>query len=114
MSRRETGLLAEDAAARLFAARGARIVARNLRTPYAEIDLLAEEDGTLVLVEVKARARNAAYALSRAQRQRLVRAALYLQGQRGSLDTPIRFDVVTCDVQSGAYQHIIGAWDASD
>ncbi|MGV6814412.1 MAG: YraN family protein [Phycisphaerales bacterium] len=47
----------EDAAARLMKRSGLRILARNLRLPIGEIDLLCldPKSGTIVIVEVKAR-----------------------------------------------------------
>jgi putative endonuclease len=59
-SRRRRGLLArllgtrgERAAVRALRRRGYRVLGRNLRTPAGELDVLAEERGLLVLVEVK-------------------------------------------------------------
>jgi putative endonuclease len=56
MSRRDLGRRAEQFVADALTARGWRILGRNLRTPYAEVDLLAlEPGGAWVVVEVKAR-----------------------------------------------------------
>lgn len=56
MSSRATGTAAESFVAAALEQRGWRILARNLRSPYAELDLLAEEPGgAWVIVEVKAR-----------------------------------------------------------
>lgn len=56
MSRRRIGQLAESHVADALAARGWRVLGRNVRTPCAELDLVAEDPGgALVLVEVKAR-----------------------------------------------------------
>jgi len=59
-ARRRRGLLArligtrgERAAVRALRARGLRVLGRNLRTPAGELDVLAEDRGLLVLVEVK-------------------------------------------------------------
>ena len=49
------GRLAEGVAAGLLAARGWKLVGRNLKAGGAEADLLAWEGETLVVVEVKAR-----------------------------------------------------------
>ena len=49
------GKWGEQAAADFLAERGYEIVARNLRTPYGEIDLIAQKDGFTIFVEVKAR-----------------------------------------------------------
>lgn len=71
------GLAAEAAAAAALERDGWVILARRLRTEAAEIDLVAEKDGLLAIVEVKARPRlaAAAAALSLRQRQRLLAAA---------------------------------------
>lgn len=45
----------EDAAADYLTSRGYRILARNVRTPYGEIDLVAEIEDLTVFVEVKTR-----------------------------------------------------------
>ena len=49
------GRLGENAAAAYLEARGYRIVARNARTPYGEIDLIAQAADHLAFVEVKTR-----------------------------------------------------------
>ena len=54
-SRQRVGQAGEDAAAALLADQGYTIVERNYRTRMGEIDLIAEEDGVLCFVEVKAR-----------------------------------------------------------
>ena len=60
--------------------RGYRILARNLRTPPSEVDILALHRGDLVVVEVKARASWEACedALSHPTRRRLDRACAWL------------------------------------
>jgi putative endonuclease len=49
------GKWGESAAADYLLERGYDIVARNIRTPYGEIDLIAQKDGFLIFVEVKTR-----------------------------------------------------------
>lgn len=60
--RQRIGRWGEEVAARYLEERGCRIVARNVRTPYGEIDLIAEQGGVTLFVEVKART-SAAYGL---------------------------------------------------
>lgn len=55
MTRAERGRAGEDAAAALLQAHGYRIVARNVRGPGGEIDIIARDGDTIVFVEVKAR-----------------------------------------------------------
>jgi putative endonuclease len=90
-----TGARAEDLCARLLAAAGLRVLARNWRCRLGEIDLIAEEEGTLVFAEVRSRASGgfggAAESVTAAKRSRLLAAArLYLAGRPG---TNCRFDV---------------------
>lgn len=86
MSRRSLGLAAEEHVAAALAGRGWELLARNLRTPYAEVDLLARDPrGALVLVEVKARHPLAFLAgedhLAPRQRRRLEAALQWLAGR---------------------------------
>jgi putative endonuclease len=54
VTRLRTGRLAEARAAEHLASLGYEIVARNARTKYGELDLVALDRGALVFVEVKA------------------------------------------------------------
>ncbi len=54
-ARQSLGRLGEDLAARYLVEHGFTILARNLRTPYGEIDLLVRQDTLTVFVEVKTR-----------------------------------------------------------
>lgn len=86
VSRRSTGLVAEEYVAAALAARGWMVLARNLRTPYAEVDLLAQDPrGALVIVEVKSRHPLSFLAgedhLNFRQRRRLESALLWLAGR---------------------------------
>jgi putative endonuclease len=49
------GKWGEEQAALYLSQRGYDIAARNVRTPYGEIDLIAGKDGLTVFVEVKTR-----------------------------------------------------------
>lgn len=55
--RRRFGDAGEAVAARALEARGARIVARNVRTRYGEIDIVARDRSGWLFVEVKTRRR---------------------------------------------------------
>ena len=51
----KVGAWGESAAAAYLEQRGYTIVARNVRTPYGEIDIVAAKDGYTIFVEVKTR-----------------------------------------------------------
>jgi putative endonuclease len=88
----------EDAAVDALRARGYRILERNVRLRRGELDIVAQDAGQLVFVEVKAR-RGRGYgtpaeAVDARKRARLVRlAAAYLAARRLA-ERPCRFDVV--------------------
>ena len=91
------GRQAEDAAADALMREGWAVLARRARTPAGEIDLVAEKDGLLAFVEVKARPslHEAAYALGARQRMRLMQAAeAWLAAHPGHGAAGMRFDVL--------------------
>lgn len=55
MDTRKYGAFAEEQASRLLIKKGYKIIDRNYRTRYAEIDIVATDNESLVFVEVKAR-----------------------------------------------------------
>jgi len=55
LHRQAIGRWGETAAAQYLTSQGYEILERNLRTPYGEIDLVAQIEGTIVFIEVKAR-----------------------------------------------------------
>ena len=94
-----TGARAEDLCADLLRASGLRILERNWRCRHGEIDLIAEERGTLVFAEVRMRSGNAyggaAESVTQAKRARLIAAArLYLTRKP---EVACRFDVFLVD-----------------
>lgn len=47
------GQWGEETAATYLNARGYEILARNVRTPYGEIDIIAKQDNLIIFIEVK-------------------------------------------------------------
>jgi len=96
--------------------RGYRILARDLRSPAGEIDIVARRGRILAIIEVKARDATAAAigAASARQRARIVRAARLFVGRHPRLaHLTVRFDLmlVTAD---GWPRHLTDAWRADD
>ena len=93
------GRAGEDLAAAYLALSGARVLERNVRLAGVEVDLVAEDGGAHVVVEVKYRGRGdyggAAAAIDHTKRERLRRAALALQ--RGSARR-VRIDVIAIEL----------------
>ena len=93
------GKQAEDVALRYLLQKGLRLLTRNYRGPAGEIDLVMDQRGTLVFVEIRyrraARFGGAGESVDSRKRARLVATALdYLQRHREAAKCPIRFDVV--------------------
>jgi putative endonuclease len=109
------GLSAESRAAAYLIAKGYRIVARRWRSPAGEIDIVARRRGTLIFVEVKARASldQAAESVVAQQRQRIIGAAeVWLAAHPDDANCDMRFDAVL--VAPGKMpRHIEAAFDAT-
>ncbi len=91
-----------------------RIVARRVKTPLGEIDLIARRFGVTVFVEVKARRADDGEldALLAVNRRRILRAAEYYLTRRPALAaTPLRFDVIFLAPLSWPV-HVRDAFDA--
>jgi putative endonuclease len=109
----------ERIAARHLERKGWRILERGFRTRTGEIDLVAEEEGVLVFVEVKARSGlgcgRPADAVDARKRGRILRAAHLWLARHGSIETPCRFDVVEVLSEGGSeplIHHIPDAFQA--
>ncbi len=99
---------------------GFRILGRNVRSPLGELDLIADQAGTLVFVEVKRR-RSGAYggaieAVDARKRAKLIQLASQYLAQHRLHDRACRFDVVLIQDDAGtgtAVQHIANAFDVA-
>jgi putative endonuclease len=111
--RHEFGRRGEDAAAAWLARQGCEVVARNVRTAFGEIDLVALDGDVVVFVEVKARrGQGALEAVGPAKQRRLVRLATAFLARAGWLERKARFDVVAVDGR-GACTHVANAFDCA-
>lgn len=110
---KSTGNLGEDLAAEFLLKLGYKIVERNLRVTFGEIDILAEDKKTIVIIEVKT-VRGEGFGLA----QELVRykkqEKLKLLGRFMEQQYPkrsIRIDVIGVDI-SGVepkIEHLVNA-----
>lgn len=99
MRRAERGARAERRAAEWLRAQGLKLVERNVRSRFGEIDLVMEDGDTLVFVEVRYRGRNdyggAAASVTAAKQGRLRRAiGVYIAGHPRAGKRNLRADVV--------------------
>ncbi len=119
--RHQFGQASEVWAEQFLRAKGYRILERNLRTSLGELDLVAEDAGVLVFVEVKGRATEAfggaLLAVDRRKRAKLVRLASQYLAQRHLSDRPCRFDVVLVQGQpsaQGQIEHLQNAFEVAE
>jgi putative endonuclease len=92
------------------------LLARRARTPAGELDMVAERDGLLAFIEVKARPSlsEAAFALGRRQRDRLMLAGeCWLAEHPGHGTAGIRFDLLLV-AADGTVRRIADAFRAGD
>jgi putative endonuclease len=98
-SKIECGAAAEAAAAHYLQTHGLSVLARNLRCRAGELDLVCLEDGVIVIVEVRHRARadfgGALASVTRRKQRKLIRATQFQWQRRPAWRTrTLRFDVV--------------------
>jgi putative endonuclease len=102
-NKKEIGAWGEKIAAGWLAERGCEIVARNVRTPYGEIDIVAQEDDLTLFVEVKTRASKRLgppeISITRKKQSHMLASAEYYAAQRG-IDH-WRIDVIAVEGNSG-------------
>ena len=111
MSTKQDGDWGEALVEKYLSERGCRIVEREWRCRFGEIDLVAEKDGVLLFVEVKLRT-NLQYGAPReyvtVKKQEKLRAAALLYLSERELDVPARFDgggLHRCAPQRGQNAH---------
>ncbi len=119
-ARKRLGERGEDAAAAYLERAGMTVIERNWRGTQGEVDIIALEDETLVLCEVKTRKTvsqgTPEEAITPAKQRRYVRLANAYMQQAGLDEVPVRFDVVSILViaeDRALLRHHRGAFDAS-
>ena len=111
-----SGRSGENTAVAALAHEGWTVLARRARTPAGELDLVAEREGLLAFIEVKARPSfaEAAFALGPRQRARLLAAAeCWLAEHPGHGAAGMRFDVLLV-AADGAVRRIADAFRLGD
>lgn len=119
--RHRFGHTSEVMAEQFLLAKGYRILGRNVRTQLGELDIVAEDKGVLVFIEVKGRASEAfggaLLAVNRRKQAKLVKLASQYLAQRHLSDRPCRFDVMLVQgfpSAGGRIEHLQNAFDASE
>ena len=119
--RRARGDAVEAAARRFLETRGLRLLARNAHSRGGEVDLVMDDAGTVVFVEVRYRADAAfgggAASVDARKRRKLVRAAqVWLLRHPRHANAPCRFDVMAAsgDPATPAFDWLRDAFRADD
>jgi putative endonuclease len=118
VDRRAFGGEAEELAVAHLERSGYRIRDRNVPCRVGELDIVAEKDGTLVIVEVRMKTSSEwgdpSETVMGQKQRRVVKATLYyLQGERLG-DVNVRFDVIAVvgRGKKAVVEHYIDAFDA--
>ncbi|MDG4654161.1 YraN family protein [Chryseobacterium arthrosphaerae] len=116
------GKIAEDLAAGHLQKNGYKILVRNFRFQKAEIDIIAEKDNLVIIVEVKARSTDAFMlpqeAVTKTKIRSIVSAANHYL-EEFNKGNEVRFDIITVlpdEKRQLTIEHIpdaFQAWDAN-
>lgn len=118
--RGDLGRRGEQAASDFLIKRGCTILARNVRYPEGELDIVVRDGQSLVFVEVRTR-RSLRHgeiweSITPAKRRRVVRAAQRFRSEHRLLSVPCRFDVITVlwpdSLAEPTITHFPGAFEA--
>ena len=106
------GKVGEDKAAAFLKKQGIKVLERNYKNAFGEIDIIAKDGEYTGFIEVKTRKSDAfgqpAEAVDFRKRQKYALIAkAYLQA-KGLFDTAVRFDVI--EVENEKINHIIDAF----
>jgi putative endonuclease len=99
------GAKAEQQAAQFLQLNGLKLLQRNYRCRYGEIDLILQDGNTLVFAEVRLRSRNdfggAAASINASKQSKLVRTAQHYLATLARIP-PCRFDAVLLQATDGS------------
>ncbi|GBD40123.1 MAG: UPF0102 protein [Deltaproteobacteria bacterium] len=115
MDRRAAGLKGEEIAAGFLKKEGYRILERNFRCKHGEIDLIAEKEGVICFIEVKARSTYRfgfpEEAITSYKRKRIWAVALFYLQKNKIKSRDLRFDIVSVDLKTHKARLIQNAFE---
>ncbi|MFQ5736995.1 MAG: YraN family protein [Thermodesulfobacteriota bacterium] len=98
----------EREAARALKRHGYRIIEKNYRCRYGEIDIVAEQAGVLCFIEVKTRGSDRfgspKEGVDYRKQRHITRASSMYLAESGFTDRDVRFDVVSIELTGGGYR----------
>lgn len=115
INNRTVGTKYEDMATAYLVNQGYRIIERNYKNAFGEIDIILEKDETLIFAEVKFRSSNKygspLEAVDYRKQKRICKAALYYYTRHGYAESrACRFDVIGIS-GDGTICHIKNAFE---
>ena len=91
---------------------GFKILKTNYKTVVGEIDIIAEEKGVIVFIEVKTRTSDnfgaPSEAVDKRKQEKYYKTATYFLQKEKKTDSECRFDVV--EIENGQINHIFNAF----
>jgi putative endonuclease len=115
-AKRALGREGEEIACRELKRMGYKVIEKNFRCREGEIDIVAEHDGYICFIEVKARTTSEfgvpEEAVTLAKRRRIIIAATLFMQERGSACGNVRFDVASVDLRDKSARILANAFDA--
>ncbi len=120
-SRKKLGMQGEKLAAKFLKRRGYKITQRNYKCKLGEIDIVAQQDKTVVFVEVKTRRTKEfgppQYAITAAKKKQISKAALSYIREKNFTEQSCRFDVIAItfspESRKPKIEHIENAFELS-
>ena len=104
--KKELGAKGEEVAVSYLKSRGYRIVERNYRIRFGEIDIIAEQGDDLVFIEVKTRSGtlfgSPFESVTKQKQKQLSKVALEYMSKQDCHERPARFDVVGIELHQGS------------
>lgn len=111
--KRRLGLFGESRAAKFLEKSGYKILHRNFKCPFGEIDIIAQKDDTVCFVEVKTRSSDyfgaPNQAVDKKRQKRYIDSARYYFTNR-EINCTVRFDII--EVTKEGINHIENAFTA--
>lgn len=106
-----SGKKGERLAIEYIEGRGYKVLEKNFRTPFGEIDIIAKDKNYIVIIEVKRRISDRfgepSQAVNLKKQEKLKKLALYYLYRIGK-DYPLRFDVIA--IKDKEIEHIENAF----
>jgi len=109
------GQRGEEVASKALEREGYRIIEKNFRCRQGEIDIIAEDKGTLCFVEVKARSSEKfglpEEAVTRWKQKKLFTVAVFYLEKKRIKSRDLRFDIVSVDIKTEKTRIIQNAFE---